>query len=328
MRKTNYKYLTNIIFIIVFSYISYNLVDIINASFSIFNISSITNTKKINTIEVKSKALLSSRFNNLDNLKNVVTITYDKDYTKLDSIKCTKSEVTILYKNNKEKLNRTMASGISQNELLKLQKSNFLSKFYFAIKNPSLIRQRSELEKVYILARRKIEVFGPSDVSFYDLALASFNHINTPKLAFKNQRDSSEKGYINTFNHVTAQAIISSFYSEKLADIIGDLHERNNMLEITSGRFSKRQLNDSINNPEDNYIDIINNEIGQKIGLQLKIKYKLSENSQCTPLLLTAILNDIQSYYMWSLEIGLDNFRPTDDIVKHFSNKMNSILNK
>lgn len=283
--------------------------------------------KDCNNFEIKSKALLSSRFKNLAQLKNVISIQYANKYTKSDSNSCLNSLVTLCYVSNNENIIRKMSSGVSQNELLKLQNSNYLNKTIFALKNLSIISHRKELEKVYILARRKIEVFGPGDVSFYDLALASFRHINTPNLAYLNTRDSSEKGFINTFNHVTAQALITYLFSESLADLIGDLHERNNMPEITSGKFSERQLKDSLNNPEDNYIDIINNEIGQRIGLSLKKKFNLSENLKFTPIMLTEILNDIQCYYMWALEIGLDNFRPSDDIVIKFSNKINFILN-
>ncbi|MEP7197352.1 MAG: hypothetical protein ABI851_12600 [Saprospiraceae bacterium] len=271
-------------------------------------------------------ALMSSRFKNLDHLKSIVSISYDMDYSKMDSIDCLYSVVNLNYISNDEKINRRMTSGISQNDIIKLQKPDYLARLKFVLYHPTIMRLRKDLEQSYMLARRRPDLYGPIDVSFYDLAETSFRHINTPILAFRTPRDSSEKGFINTFNHVTAQAIISSFFSEELGDLIGDLHERNNMPEITSGRFSQSQLNDSLNNPEDNYIDIINNEIGQKIGLKLKKKYNLNEKSLCTPILLAAFLNDIQSYYMWAFEMGMDYYRPTDELVVKFSKKMNKLL--
>lgn len=277
---------------------------------------------------VRSKALLSTRFKNLDHLKTVVSIQYDKDYLKMDSMECIHSVVNLTYVSNGEKIIRTMRSGVSQSEILKLQKADFFTRTRFVLSNPATIRQRGELDNIYMLSRRRPAFFGPGDMSFYDLAEGSFRHINTPELAYQNARDSSEKGFINTFNHVTAQAIITSFFSEELADYIADLHERNNMPEITSGRFNIRQLKDSINSPEDNYIDIINNEIGQKIGFILKGKYKLNDKTVCTPDLLTAYLNDIQSYYMWALEIGMDKFRSNDEMIIRFSNKINVLLNR
>lgn len=277
---------------------------------------------------VRSKALLSTRFKNLEHLKKVVSIQYDQDYSRMDSMECIHSVVKISYKSNGETITRTMRSGVSQNEILKLQKADLFTRTRFVLSNPDAIRQRGELDHIYMLSRRRPAFFGPGDMSFYDLAEESFRHINTPHLAYFSARDSSEKGYINTFNHITAQAIITSFFSEELADFIGDLHERNNMPEITSGRFSMHQLKDSINSPEDNYIDIINNEIGQKLGSKLKEKYKLNKKTVCTPDLFSAYLNDIQSYYMWALEIGLDNFRSKDEMIIKFSNKINVLLNR
>ena len=279
-------------------------------------------------LSIKSKVLLSSRFKNLDHLKTQVSIKYDQDYSKLDSNTCHLSIVRLSYISNGEQIQRTMTSGASQNEILNLQKADYFKRIQFVLTHPSAIRQRIELEKAFVLARRRADLFGPGDVAFYDLAEASYRHINTPNLAFQNVRDSSEKGYINTFNHVTAQALITLFFSEGLADFIADLHERLNMPEITSGRFTERQLKDSINSPEDNYVDIINNEIGQKIGLALKEKYQFNSKTACNPILLTAFLNDIQRYYIYALEIGLDDFRPFDVDVIKFSNKINTMLKR
>lgn len=285
-----------------------------------------TDTWNDGSLGIHTKAMLSSRFKNLTHLKTMVSIQYDQDYSKLDSNAYRQSMVHLKYPNNAVAVQRTMISGISQNKILELRNADYFTRSCFAFSNSYIIRQRKELEVSYILARRKPVMFGPGDKSFYDLALESFQHINTPELAFQNVRDSSEKGYINTFNHVTAQAIITSFFSEDLGDLIGDLHERQNMPEITSGRFTQKQLNDSINSPEDNYVDIINNEIGQKIGLKLRHKYKLNETTKCNEVLLASYLNDIQSYYMWALEIGMDPYRPTDDIIIKFSNKINALL--
>jgi hypothetical protein len=278
-------------------------------------------------LSVRCKPLLSSRIKNLDQLKTIVSIKYDRDYSGLDSIACQNSKVNLTYVSNGEQITRTMSSGISQNELSNLSSADFESQLRFVLLNPDIIRQRRELEKAYNLSRRRAYMFGPGDMAFYDIAEALIQHINTPGLAFQCPKDTSEDGYINTFNHLTSMAIMTSFFSEELADLIADLHERFNMPEITCGRFSEKQLIDSMENPVDNYVDIINNEIGQKIGRILKVKYKLHDKTECTPFLLAAYLNDIQSYYMLTMEIGLDNFRPTDEVVIKMSNKINKLLN-
>jgi hypothetical protein len=275
---------------------------------------------------IRIKPLLLTRIQNLEHLKTLMTIEYDRDYTNLDSAQCINSLVELCYKSNGLQIRRSMSSGISQQDLMNIAVSDEFTKCKFVLFNPTAIRMRRELEKVYMLARRKADVFGAGDVAFYDLTEASLRNINTHELAFKTIRDSLEKGYINTFNHITAQAIITSFFSENLADLISDLHERMNMPELTTGKFTEAQLKDSLNNPMDNYVDIINNEIGQQLGLRLKEKYKINERTVCTPYLLADYLNDVQSYYMWSMQIGMDKFRPTDELIKKFSRKLNRIL--
>ncbi|MEP7127923.1 MAG: hypothetical protein ABI729_03605, partial [Chitinophagales bacterium] len=151
--------------------------------------------------------------------------------------------------------------------------------------------------------------------------------INTADIAFKNPKDSTEKGYLNTFNHMTAQAFITSCFSEELADFVGDTHERYHHPELILGKFSKKEINDLAEGPVDNYVDIINNEWGQEVGKQLSKKYAISRKTYWTPELMSNYLNDLQDYYSWAFQIGFKPFRPEDEQVIKFSRKMNAVLN-
>jgi len=275
---------------------------------------------------VQCKPLMTTRCGNLARFRELVQIKYDKDYARMDSAKCLPSVVELSYTSNGETITHKLESGIGQGDLIKAQKKDKLNKCLFVLNNLNPSRERKNLENVFLLSRRRPDLFGSKDEAFYYLAEASFRKINSDKLAFRTPQDSSEKGYINTFNHITAQAIITSFFSEDLADLIADLHERYNMPELTTGRFTDKQLNDSINSPVDNYVDILNNEIGQKLGQALKVKYGLDKSLHCNPEFLANYLNDIQSYYMWSLEIGLDPFHSNEAVVIQFSKKLNAIL--
>lgn len=272
------------------------------------------------------RALITTRFRDLDHFKDRVSIHYEVDPAAQDSLFHRSSAVTLRYEDRGKTIVRRLASGTNQGDLTKVQDTDLLSKALFVFNNPYAVRKRKQLEVVSLLSRRRADIFGSKDVAFYDLAETSFRHINTPSLAFLTARDSSEKGFINTFNHVTAQAIITSFFSEDLADLVGDLHERLYMPELTTGRFTGRQLADTINNPLDNYVDIINNEIGQMLGLELKDRYGLKKSSVCTPAMLAAYLNDLQRYYMHALQTGLDPYRPSDEVVVKFSRKLNALL--
>lgn len=275
---------------------------------------------------VRVRPLITTRFRDLDHFKERVSLHYEADPALQDRRFQGPSAVTLRYEDRGIPIVRRLASGTNQGDLTRVQDTDWISKALFVFNNPYAVRKRKELEVVSLLSRRRADIFGSKDVAFYDLAESSFRNINTPTLAFFTVRDSSEKGFINTFNHVTAQAIITSFFSEDLADLVGDLHERLYMPELTTGRFTGRQLADTINNPLDNYVDIINNEIGQMLGLDLKKRYRLKNSPMCTPALLTAYLNDLQSYYMETLQIGLDPYRPSDEVVVKFSKKLNALL--
>ena len=110
----------------------------------------------------------------------------------------------------------------------------------------------------------------------------------------------SEKGYLNTFNHITAQAFMTSIFSERLADFIADVHELYNMPELITGDFTEQQLADFENGPVDNYVDMINNEWGQELGKVLGKKYGIDRHTIWTPQLLRDYLNDIQLYHSWA----------------------------
>ncbi|PCJ66457.1 MAG: hypothetical protein COA58_06680 [Bacteroidetes bacterium] len=275
---------------------------------------------------IRSKALLATRFKSLDEFKSRIRIEYDNDSAYSGESSSENSRVLLTYISNGQKVISELKSGISQGDILKVQDADYWDQSSFILRSPYSIRNRIDLGKIYMLARRRHHIFGEGDVAFYDLAEASVKNITTYNLAYQNAKDSSEKGYINTFNHVTAQAFVTTFFSEELADFMADVHERHHMPELTTGRFTEEQLNDSLNYPLDNYVDMINNEVGQEIGIQLRKKYNISSETRWTPELLTNFLNDLQSYYIWALEIGLKPFRPTDELVIRFSNKINAVL--
>ena len=208
----------------------------------------------------------------------------------------------------------------------KAKTGNFLDQLQVLLNSPFAVTNRFELSKVNLLARRRTDLFGEGDPSFYDLAQTAVKNINTPDLAFMNARDSTEKGYLNSFNHLTAQAFITSCFSEQLADFVGDAHERYYHPELLTGKFSEKQLKDLGEGPVDNYVDLLNNEWGQELGKVLKEKYRISALTNWTPELLTNYLNDLQSYYSWAFQIGFEPISMQDELVVRFSQKLNVVL--
>lgn len=265
-------------------------------------------------------ALLASRFTSLQEFKSVVQIQYD---VVDDSI----NRVRVKHCSSGQAVTSILESGIAQSNITYVRDSgDFFDCLGLVVGSPFAVANRKELCRVFVLARWNPGLFGEGDVAFFDLAKAAVNKINTKDLAYKTARDSSEKGYVNTFNHITAQAFITSCFSEEIADFIGDVHERYNMPQLITGKFTNTQLSDMANSPVDNYVDLINNEWGQEIGKRLRKKFSIDTDTYWTPELLSNYLNEIQSCYRWAFQIGMDPFTPEDEVVVRFSDKINKVM--
>jgi hypothetical protein len=271
-------------------------------------------------------ALLATRFSTLEELKTVLQIEYSaRDGRPLSSGQKSNS-VHVSHCSNGQFVTSILDSGISQDDISNAQAGSFWEKAHLGFNSPYAIRNRTKLQCVLLLARRVPLKYGEGDPAFFDLALASVANINTQDLAFRYSKDTTEKGYLNTFNHITAQAFITSIFDEDLADFVADVHERKNMPELISGEFTSAQLLDPIDNPVDNYVDMINNEWGQELGLRLKKKYNIDAATNWNSLNLTNYLNDIQAYYGWAFQIGFEPFRPENDLVIRFAKKLNVVV--
>jgi hypothetical protein len=261
--------------------------------------------------------LLLSDFNSLDALEKEISITYSGTLRK---------KVRLTNQLNGIGVTSVLKSGISEKDLEKAKDGGIWKKIIMAFRSPYAAIHRKDLQRIVILARRRRVLFGEGDVAFYDLSASIQKHINPLDTAQMSNAQLSEKGYFNTFNHITAQALMTSIFSEKFADFIADIHELGTMPELTHGNFGVEQLSDWENGPTDNYLDMINNEWGQELGKSLKYKYGIEKCTEWTPALLAAYLNDIQAYYSHVFFIGFKAFRPTDEIVLRFSRKINLVM--
>lgn len=280
-------------------------------------------TLAFNSYELK-EALLATRINSLTELNAILEIEYFEE-------KCfwlfghNEPKVHISHCSNGKRVSSILESGVSEGDFRNSRDGDFWDRLSLGFKEPFVVIHRNEMVKVFNLARRRPLIFGQGDVAFYDLAEAMVCNITDEDMAMINPKDTSEKGYINSFNHINAQALVTSMFSESLADFIADAHERFYMPELLTGKFTAAQIQDPINNPIDNYVDLVNNEWGQELGILLRKKYRIDRNTIWTPELLANYLNEMQRHYSWSFNIDLIPFRPTDELMIRFSNKMNQI---
>lgn len=270
-------------------------------------------------------AMLSTHYQTIDDLKRIVDIKYAHDPQ--DTTQAWSSySVTLTCKVDGREVTSTLANGISEDDFLVARRGNFMDKFILGCRCPFALMHRRALMCIENLGRRRPWDFGKGDVAFYDLAEIMVSHICKEDTARIPSLDLTEKGYLNTFNHITAQAFMTALFSREMADFVADVHERHNLPQLITGRFTTIQLEDPAEGPVDNYVDMLNNEWGQELGLALAAKYSITDQTYWTPALLTACLNDIQAYYSYSLGIGFTPFRPDDEIVIRFASKTNKLL--
>ena len=268
--------------------------------------------------------LLLTHFDSFDQFQKFVQITYFRPGENIPFYK--KPYVKIVQGARGKGQTSILKTGVSENDFIKVKNGGWLDRLWLMISSPYAVINRMNLRAAFALSRRKDKVFGESDVAFYDLAEIFTENISTDEKANMSEADLGEKGYINTFNHLIAQAIMTSIYSENFADFVADSHERRHIPELISGAFTENQRRDIQNGATDNYLDMINNEWGQELGKELKKIYNIDKDLKWSPDLLTNYLNDIQSYCSWAFGISFNAVNEKDFRIIKFSQKINRVL--
>lgn len=271
------------------------------------------------------EALISTRFESFEELKKVIDIQYRENVPRTARSGPIKNEVRLTHKSGNREVVSILKSGVSQTDFLKAREGTLWDQVQLGFKCPFAVLNKTNLKIIENLGRRKPWCYGKGDVAFYDLAETMVAHIRPEDTILMPPKDLTEKGYLNTFNHITAQAFMTSAFNEQTADFVADVHELYNMPELITGKFSEDQLTNLAEGPVDNYVDLINNEWGQELGKELAIKYNINQHTHWTPELLARYLNDIQYYQSWCFQIGFYPYRDTDEVVVRFVNKINDL---
>lgn len=260
-------------------------------------------------------ALLLTRYTSLGELKDAVDIRYAED----------RKSVMLRHACGSSAVTSILRTGITEKDFNRARDGGVWDKARILWLSPFALLHRRDLVRIEILGRRRPNMFGEGDAAFYDIAKAMVDHI-LPEDTFRlSSRDLSEKGYLNTFNHVMAQAFMTTLYGERVADFVADVHERNTLPALMTGQFTEAQLADLDDGPVDNYLDMINNEWGQALGKALGAEYKIDRKTIWTPGLTVHYLNAIQQYHSWVFGIGFAPFRPHDPLVVRFAAKINQV---
>ncbi|GAB4377696.1 MAG: hypothetical protein Kow0075_06660 [Salibacteraceae bacterium] len=261
--------------------------------------------------------LVATDFENLEDLRMVIDINYYSE----GEIHC----VDLNHHSNGECASAVLCDGTDEEQLKKAAKDVWKEKLAVGKNEPNAVRFRTQLKEIYILSRRRRDIFGEDDVAFFDIALAMLRHIDTNQKAALTPAELCEKGYLNSFNHITSQAFMTTLYGMEVARFVANTHERLNMPELTSGNFRPEQLSNPENNPMDNYVDMINNAWGQRLGSELKRRYDISDSTKWSEALLTRYLNSVQQYYTYAFGLSFRPFVVDEYLIKKFSRKINAV---
>jgi hypothetical protein len=327
-------------YILVFLSIFFAVFVIIKAIFSPIPVSKLTKALVTETDQTTIKkdssftykniqgALLGTRFKSYDEFKERVKIYYFDEGIKTVFYPQTRPMAFLVHEGHTQKAVSKLSSGITEKDIIRARDGDFWDKAYLAFHSPYFVWNRWDVLRIFIFSRRRGQIFGVGDVAFYDLAEHMMKNITMEDSLSLPAKDFSEKGFINTFNHISSQAFMTTLFSEEMADFIADIHERATMPELITGDFTEEQIIDLEFGALDNYVDIINNEWGQELGKQLQKKYQINRKTEWTPQLLANYLNDLQSYYSWALQVGFHPFKPTDEVIIRFTYKLNRVMEK
>lgn len=270
-------------------------------------------------------ALLLSRFDSLSELFRVVEVGYGREFSPLFPPGYSKPYVKLTHRSGGRKVTGTLRMGVSEGDFANARDGGIQERLALLIRSPYAVLVRKDLQRVYALSRWRDNYYGEGDIAFFNLAETMTEHISGYDRQKLPKREFGEKGYINTFNHLVAQAFMTTLFSERLAEFVADAHERHHMPELITGNFSPAQINDIETGPTDNYLDMVNNEWGQEIGKALKAKYKITKGTTWTPALVRDYLNDIQKYCEHAFQIGFAPFSASEEVVIRFSMKIESV---
>ena len=258
--------------------------------------------------------LLGTSFGSYDELKSCVDIRYDRN------------SVILSHHGLGGVSSCTLTDGVTEHEIKAANEGSMFTKLKLLTRAPMLALDREDIQRAFLLSRRKPILFGEGDVAFYDLAYEMMYNIDRLYAGIQYKNHFTEKGFVNTFNHFLSQAVITALFSERLADFIADSHELARIPELVNGNFSQKQLEDLDNGVVDNYVDLLNNEFGQEFGKQMKTKYQLNRNANWDYALMTAFLNEAQSYAAASFGIAFEPFRSSEIEVIRFTDKVNAVM--
>ena len=266
-----------------------------------------TNTPKKNDV-YESLPLVATNYKSIKSLKKILYIKYYND-----------KSFSISYIVNGMIIEHRFSKGYADNELAIIRNSDLGTQAKSILSEPLLVIYKSALETMFICAYTKENEAKTSMLAIsFEIA---------KKLKISNFLKTDDRALPNTIRHILSGVVLSMFHGEDSVNFVMDIHERHKKIDngvifdidecefLRTGKFKNAEEEKSA---IDNYIDIINNQIGGKLGSKLRNKYqKIINNTNGWTLEESAnFLNDFLYYLKQSLKYDYNEFKTTEEIVK------------
>jgi hypothetical protein len=161
------------------------------------------------TSVVDNGALLLTRYKSLPELKSVVHIKYDNVASPSAGSLPENSRVELTYNNCGHLVTSILDAGISEADFVRARDGSIWDRVIVGLRSPYGVLNRKDLMRIEHLGRKRPPLFGKGDVAFYNLAETMVKNISEEDVLHMSSEELSEKGYLNTFNHVMAQAFMN-----------------------------------------------------------------------------------------------------------------------
>lgn len=280
------------------------------------------------------KPLIANQYRSLDELKKAVDIQYTPGGYETRFTGDTYTDVYI-----QAKVSVTDKSGKGTNELSeatvvqkeasdKLEKGSTWDKLMLALQYPDAAYFKGELEEIRKLAKATKDPKGKiingtaighmSDLMYEHLAMKDRPSGRTVMIG--KDKTTMKGATKNMMLHVFGQALLTTLYGRSVADLAGDIHERDQPSLIT-GVISKAEERQAI----DNYADLVNNLYGQDIGERLQKELGATENTVWTPELTAKYLNAVQLEIEKEMKWTFKPFDAKTPEVVRFTDRLNEV---
>lgn len=274
------------------------------------------------------KPLIATDYKSLRELKRELDITYSpaQFIPDNDGGIAMPAYVTISHPGGGINMANTLSeSTIKQEELKRATNANPFYQALTATAHPEVGVFRSELDSIRMLSfvrhNRSGSAIGVISNSMFTRIRNKPPDTHRSYATAKGMAKISAHDAIrNMMLHVFGQAIITTLHGRVVADLAGDIHERDQDSLIT-GKIAVTEEKDAV----DNYTDLVNNLYGQELGEELRLTFDINRDTTWTPELVTSYLNAAQRYFHQHKGWRFQEFSKNDDEVKKFTSLLNEV---